>query len=596
MIRTNKLDYSLNRNIIFDKYDFFRIVTSEKHFKVGAKMLDAPMLGNNTCAIRFESGNNLLVMMCKDSGNRKQLKEAVSSVDGFESITIESAEKENVADYELLQLLLNGFSSYETPELRFSNLTGHLYCFHPKWIKRGGKGSVVWQVPCVEIRITDQMRMALNVRTFTSGKLQKSITFKKKKYTEYPKYIFSAKNTLRRKLNDDDGEEFILRQLDNEKTDIGFLDTQSLDRFAVTKMGILSTVIEQFNSRYEGLAHIDFSMINPEVCIDFDVNALKANTAAVKSALKDKSIVLVDKINDDQSVVFLESVQKVLKEKWSLVSLIRKNIVKDALNICLIHDADYYEGMDDPHAKHYDASVQHITREKYDCDSKFTTEAIIHELLIKDDILKKKISLFDWTSLKITGDMSFGMKFEDEEKQSRYFFMTIHKDGAFDFQEQQNDLFNQSIYASCMQVFDDAEMKKENAKGIVMDSAGNINVIKDTEWITIPEIFQIKKELESGNNMLRSKEKRDELLSASLDIKYFEENGAPYYFVGLIGRGMKYAVHNAANIRSIQPHGNAPLFFKQLLPLMNVNFVKNEQLTIVPFPFKYLREWVALNV
>lgn len=32
--------------------------------------------------------------------------------------------------------------------------------------------------------------------------------------------------------------------------------------------------------------------------------------------------------------------------------------------------------------------------------------------------------------------------------------------------------------------------------------------------------------------------------------------------------------------------------FEKLLPLMNVTFVHNGQLTIVPFPFKYLREYV----
>lgn len=594
MIRTNKLDYSLNRSKIVEKYDFFRIVTTDSHFKSGAKMLDAPVLEKNTCAIRFESGKDLLVMMRKDPRNRKLLRDAVASTDGADKITIDDSGL--VEDFEMLQLLLNGFSCYEMPELRFSNLTGHLYCFHPKWIKYGEKGTVVWQIPCLELRVTEELRLSLNIRTFSSGKLQKKISFKKKKYAEYPKYIFSAKNTLRRKLNDDDADEFILRQLDNEKTDIVFLDTQSLDRFAVTKMGVLSTVIEQFNSRYDGLAHIDFLSINPEICMDFDVKAKKTNDFAIKLALKDKKIVLVDKINDDQSLAFLESIQKVLKDKWALDSVVRKNTVKDSLNICLIHDADYYEGINDPHSKYYDASVQHITREKYDCNSKFTAEAVIHELLIKSDIQSKKISLFDWTSLGFDSDISFGLKDTDDEKVSRYFFMTVHKDGTFDVREQQNDLFEHSIYDACMQVFDEAEMKKENAKGVIMDSEGNINVIKDTEWITIPEISLIKKELESGNNMLRSKEKRDELLTSSLDIKYFEDKGSPYYFVGLIGRGMKYDVHNAANIRCIQPYGNAPLFFKKLLPLMNVNFVKNEQLTVIPFPFKYLREWIALNV
>lgn len=32
--------------------------------------------------------------------------------------------------------------------------------------------------------------------------------------------------------------------------------------------------------------------------------------------------------------------------------------------------------------------------------------------------------------------------------------------------------------------------------------------------------------------------------------------------------------------------------FDKLLPTMNVTFVHNGQLTVLPFPFKYLREFV----
>ena len=145
-----------------------------------------------------------------------------------------------------------------------------------------------------------------------------------------------------------------------------------------------------------------------------------------------------------------------------------------------------------------------------------------------------------------------------------------------------------------MEIFDRAEFAKENVKGIVMDTYGNINVIKDTGWITIPEIIEIKKELEAGNNKLRSKAKREDLLSSCLDIKSFRVDNTLYYFVGTIGEGMKYAIHNAANIRRIEPYNGAPEFFEKLLPLMNVSFVKNEQLTVMPFPFKYLREWVNI--
>lgn len=593
MIRTNKLECSFDINKIAVKYDFFRIETTETYLKSGALILDAPLLENNTCAVRFDSRKSLLVMMHHEDGNKTKLKQVLANVDGSDAITLKSVNVSEIKRHEMVQLLLNAMSCYNLPELRFNNLTGHLYCFHPKWIKKS-KGAI-WQVPCLELRVSEDMILALNIRTFTSGKLQKNITFKKKKYYDYPKYVFSSRNTLRRKLVEDNEDELILRQLDGEKTDIGFLDTKSIDKFKATKMGILASVIESFNENYEDVAHIEFSQVAASQCIDHDLTAKKANKNAVKQALN-HPVRLVDQINDEHSEDFLKRVQMVLNgDKWGIDAVIGQNVLKDSLNIVLIHDADYYEGMDDPHSLHYDATIQHITREKYDGDSKFTAEAIVHELLIKEDIRNKKISLFNWNELDVAGDMSFGAKFTDGENEFRYFFMTVHPDGTFDVKEEFSDLFSQSRFASCMEIFDKADMAKENVKGIVMDACGNINVIKDTGWITIPEIIGIKKELEVGNNKLRSKAKREDLLSSCLDIKSFRVDNMLYYFVGTIGEGMKYAIHNAANIRRIEPYNGAPKFFEKLLPLMNVSFVKNEQLTVIPFPFKYIREWVKTN-
>ena len=591
MIRTNKLEFSFDINAIAVKYDFFRIETTETYLKSGALILDAPLLENNTCAVRFDSRKSLLVMMHHGDDNKTKLKQALANVDGFDAITLKSVNVSEIKKHEMAQLLLNAMSCYDLPELRFNNLTGHLYCFHPKLIKKG-KGAI-WQVPCLELRVVEDMILTLNIRTFTSGKLQKNITFKKKKYHDYPKYVFSSRNTLRRKLAEDNEDEFILRQVDGEKNDIGFLDTKSLNGFRATKMGVLACVIESFNENYEKIAHIEFAQVIASQCIDHDLAAKKSNKKAVKQALK-QPIRLVDQINDEHSEDFLKRVQKVLNgDEWGIDAVIGHKVLKDSLNIVLIHDADYYEGMDDPHSLHYDATVQHITREKYDGDSKFTAKAIIHELLIKEDIRNRKISLFNWNELDVKGDVSFGTKVTDDENESRYFFMTVHPDGTFDIKEETNDLFSQSRYASCMEIFDRTEFAKENVKGIVMDTYGNINVIKDTGWITIPEIIEIKKELEAGNNKLRSKAKREDLLSSCLDIKSFRVDNTLYYFVGTIGEGMKYAIHNAANIRRIEPYNGAPEFFEKLLPLMNVSFVKNEQLTVMPFPFKYLREWVS---
>ena len=106
--------------------------------------------------------------------------------------------------------------------------------------------------------------------------------------------------------------------------------------------------------------------------------------------------------------------------------------------------------------------------------------------------------------------------------------------------------------------------------------------------------MDLNNELTAGNTHLRDKIKRDELLSSILDIKLFDEDADKFYFVGTIGEGMRTKIVTAANIRKLSAYKNSQLMFDELLPLMNVTFVHNGQLTVIPFPFKYLRECIKM--
>ena len=171
---------------------------------------------------------------------------------------------------------------------------------------------------------------------------------------------------------------------------------------------------------------------------------------------------------------------------------------------------------------------------------------------------------------------------------SRYFFMRIKPDGTFMIQEQENTLFEMNEYSAYVDIFEEAKTRGENIKGIIKTEDGMINVIKDSGMFTLPEIDEIQAHLFVGDNKLRGKEKREELLQSCLDIKLYEEGGSQYYFVGTIGEGMRWNIQRASVVRKIEGYKGVPVMFEQLLPLMNVSFVRNGQLTVVPFPFKYL--------
>lgn len=592
-IKTNQLTYKLNKELFSKSYDIFCIRTSEKYFKNGAYIIDAPLLSNNVCSVLFKSGKEIYVLMKRNEANISLLKDVILKEDGADRITVSKIEVDSLNEAIVLQLMLNGLGNYESPLLKFNNLTGHLYCFHPNWLIRGRKNEadVIFKVPCLEIKISPKFRLDMEVHTFTSELLRNKIEFKNKKFEEYPKYVFSAHNTLRRRLRDDTEKSFIMRQTKNAKTEIAFLDIQNIDHFNQSKMGILTTVLESFNNRYSDIAHLEFASITNYKALDYTRSVANENKNAISELLSIKPIKIVDCIDDEYSKIFCKEICDLLFTKYGIKVSCGKRIAKDHLNIRVIHNAAFYKDGEDPHRVFNDAAVQHITFEDFSECREFAISTVIHEMLIKDDLVKQRISLFDWSTLGLKKDVDFGIETSDEQS-TKYIFMTVHPDGTFNISEQTLNLFEVNKYNQCVEIFENAKTNFDRIHGIIRDVSGNINIIKDTGWFTIPEINSIKDELANGNTKLRGKEKRDELLSSCLDIKTFSDGVSEYYFVGTIGNGMRCLINRAANIRKIEPFEDSNLMFEKLLPLMNVTFVHNGQLTIAPFPFKYLREYV----
>ena len=595
-IKTNQLNLAIDYSAFDNQFDVFAVSTSDNYFKHGARILDVPLLDNRVCAIRFSGGRTFYAMMAHSPGNLNVLKAVLQQDADADKITISQLKGEDIYADVIVQLLLNSMASAQSRFLRFNNLTGQLYCFHPQWLKHSNKKGqdVIMKIPCLKVNVTRQLRMEATVCTFTSVLLRNRITFKRRRFEEYPQYVLSVHNTLRRKLEQDTATGYIQRQTDNDRTDIPFIDFQSIARFEQSKMGVIWQVVSDFNTKYDGLAHLSFEETSSYTALDYDRNTSKEDKQAVQAALSEASVRLVDAIGDEYSRMFCENIAELFSARYGISVPIGKKVTKGHLNVRVIHNKAYYEGSHDPHDDEFvDAAVQHITLEDFADNCETAISTIVHELLVKQDLQNGRISLFNWQALKYQNDWSFGMASEGEPR--KYYFMTVHPDGSFSIKEQTINLFEQSEYDDCVTIFEDEKRSTEQVRGIIRNGNGKINVIRDTGWYTIPQIEQIQAELSAGNTYLRNKTARNEFLSACLDIKYISDENCGYYFVGTIGNGMRANIARASNIRKIEGYCDAPVFFEQLLPLMNVSFVRNGQLTILPFPFKYLREYMVIN-
>lgn len=593
-IQINKLQCSIDRTAFKNKYDVFKIETSEKHFSKGAKIIDSPFMEKDALAVLFDTGKVFRVLMKHNSEleNRSKLKKVFADTPDCKYVTIQLEDPDKIDDYILVQLLLNSLGTYSVEPLKFSNLTGHLYAYTQEglsYFKHKGQENIS-QIHTLELKVRSGMILTFDVRTFTSVLLKKYIDFSKKKFEEYSQYVQCGKYcTLTRKLSDSTEPSFILRQIKNEKYSYKFLSIQDKDGFANSKMGIVENVLTAFNSKMKGICSVSFDSIAEYSSFEVD-NRIKVQTESrVLELLKNKSIRIIDTIGIDKSKCLAENIIEILTGIGDVKPKLCARMSKSDLNIRIIHNADYYTGKDAHDDVSDEYTVQHITLEDFGFDANFALKTVINELFVKNDLKEGCISIVDWCKFEFDGDYTFGYK-EKINDIDRFFFMTIHPDGTFLIREQENNLFESDNYNRCIGIFAD-----ENVRGTIEDGKGNINVIYDTNIRTIPQIFDIAKELDSGNTKLRGKVKRDELLTSCLDIKFYNDSKDYYYFVGTIGAGMRATIECAVNVRKISPYQESAIFFKKLLPLMNVTFVRNGQLTVVPFPFKYLREYVKIG-
>ena len=369
-------------------------------------------------------------------------------------------------------------------------------------------------------------------------------------------------------------------------------------------MGIVTKVILQFNEKYQGLSKISFKQQE----IDSDSVQVFSNsiekrklTEKITNLLSKQKVVLVDLVGNEKSEKQCEQIISVFKSEFKIAVKQVKRLSKDAYNLRLIHNDDYYgKNFADPHDEKLSGyTVQHITTEKFkasgtDTYLKAVAYNVAEELLIKEDLKNNQISIVDWAEYGFKDDLIFGLENDilsmSGNKIKQFYFITIKPNGLFEIRQQENDLFSTDEYHKYVKIF--TSSVEESVKGIIK-CGEDINVIHETGLHTLPEIFALKDELSKGNNKLKNQEARDNYLSALLDIKSFRTDTGDFcYFVGEIGVGINSTL-SGVPVRRIETYENSKLFFDKLLPMMGVTFVRNGQLTVVPFPFKYLREYIS---
>lgn len=675
MIITNKINVEFNKKNIDEDFDIYKISTEEKGVFYKTNVLDITKTDFEAVSVVYTWGNISYAMFKKGEVDKENLKKAINNEVVNMQIQKIDIINEKIFDNILTLLILNSLNIAKT-DGKYNNLIGKLYFIKKDWYKRD-KERKINGFYTLELNINKDMELTLDVKTF--GRVN---CFKDAKSLAMTRYIFD-KDTyeLRRKLKSDkiNDEECFIKKSTYSKVHntVPFLDFKSYKNYRRCKIGILDELFQDVEEYLDDYITIENCKI--EEYSKYEVKEWKSEKSDYRELLKNKRITIVDEVKNYYSETLASLLLKVLREESDIVVEKKDKIDTENYNLKIIHEAEYYKvnTLEDPYKNApIDCVIQHITLENFienlkdDKIEKAALTKIIQELIIKGDILNRKISIVDWKKCNYEDEWIFlkRKQVQIDKKNYKYIYckMKILKDGTLDLDVYDSSVSNEEIWEwnSIIDAYGgELKYKKEDQiEGIFYKNYENINKIYKTDRTTVPnfkelgrllkksnknekisvcniinslnnfdyddkkimehkEMFinklkefseyetigKINKEMKVRSNggkainkhifnelnilinpELKTGVKKFELFESMLDIKYYSKDNDIYYFVGVEAKDIKQSFRNACVIRKVVADETNE--FKSIINLLAVDFVKNGQYTVVPFPFKYINE------
>ena len=571
--KCNQLNIIFNYQLIDEKYDFYLISTVEKYIPFGAKCLDFE--AGKVESLAFENGKSLYIMLKKGCMSKLDLVKLLDS----DKLVVRNLQASEIAEYILFRLFLYSLNNFNSDNLSFNNLTGKFYIFKPEWMKKNRSSFTA-----IGLNVDSEMNLVVEAATF--AKL--SLFNKLKKINEYPKYVFANKNcSLKRVFEGASDEVYIKKGIYNKKAEVPFF-TMGKEDLKNNKVYYLYYVLDLLKRKFMDCLEFSFKSL----CIDKTIG-VERDKLFMDYALREIKGIEFNFVNCIEGEEYRGEFEEIVSKFKEIIGAqgitVTETIDSSKANILFIHNKEYYEQHDypDPY-KHFErtAVIQCITvedsSEKIIDDKEAIINTIIKEIAIKNDILNKKaFSLDDWAVYQFNFDWIFG-----KEKDGKHYFMLIHPDGSYEFYNKLDDFsgFDLDILNECSDFLTDHKGKE---KTIVASTNGNINVISRTNRYPLPakEIFQ-------QEVLSRSKEARDLFLSGVVDINFYNE-AESYYSVGIKGSGMNTKIIRAPHLYKIDVIAGQNIM-GEILSTLSVTFVKYKSFTVLPYPIKYLNEYIQM--
>ena len=421
---------------------------------------------------------------------------------------------------------------------------------------------------------------------------------------------------------------------------IEFLMTGSPADLDKSKMGRVRRTLRNLRKEYDDIdLQIDFVRTYL-----FDDNKYSKRGKSFDEFLSDlwkgQTIYLVNKANVPSSVCIGEGLRILLRTKYDINLVDSPEVVPDSYNIVIVK-----KKIRDPEHKYYrDAMVQHISVQEYagmfyrkeegkqeELFEKFgkgemvnrvksALVVVLSDLIIKNDVIHNTQTYFPWFQKHIleaepVGSLDRKWYFYDrvriENKDPEHRMEATFSDTMACVEMDTDGSMNFSLIKKT-DITDDFHMKliwdqfnknQSSIKGVLSDGE-NTYVFLPTDVAMLPEtdlirdrLMQNKQELKdnvegaSRSGKVRTRGRYELYLKACTDVRYGYVKSDCYYFVGVCSDSIEanlYWSSKLLRIKSIEGRERIP---QGIFDMMLAPFVRLKRLTIIPYPFKYLREF-----
>lgn len=534
----------------------------------------------------------------------------------------------------------------EYPSISSANLTSRLMLLF-KFIrdKKTDNNAIssIKQIIATEYKVLSNMDVQMSVRTFTTLRKLKYMNKPKdgslSDLLQKPRYAFddTSFQLVRVSNSHPKDQSFIIRQLEGKKSSIDFTNLFDETSTVSTKIDGLLRIQKCFNTYADawGVKPLEFISVDCTIIHTKKYADIQKHSYIAYLKRKKINIITLFRENEKEQTVWSEVFCK-------KISLFFKDIIKinisdtyldssDCLFFVLLHDKEWYEShkVKDAYEIYSGRNIQHVTYEGCTDLNDAVIAALVEELCIKSALKDKDFSCFypeENTNLiqlinkniyfipdTHSGYLNFTIRSKTESQGVyRYFTLRLKKSSSsFDIFEHEDfsDKHVQYFDNFCSKLYGNANYDNVEPVGCI-DDGDNSAIIIRTNLVPLPDIGGLKDfmECQKTNNTgigFRSKEAMKYYCGLT-DINHIKiniQNGVQHAVcVGknssaFRGSGKKYSVLQKAShlylfhCPDAIPHWLDDASFYQFF---NTYIVRKGQATVLPFPFKLLREHIEL--